>query len=222
MRHLAGAILLVLAGPALADSQLRLDRVLPDADFYRAVACGAPPGGACQTDLVRWPPQAAADLAVSVAELAPGFTRTHGQAGRDALDAAIGQINATGSALHLRRVGDGTPAPIEVWFTDIDEGAPISLPGLALPPGDRMEGARVYIWWNDAKVIDRAVIVLSRDLLPDELDSVVLEELTQSLGFLTDLEGTAYADTSIFSESSNAVSRLRGQDKMAIRRHYPR
>lgn len=212
---------MALAGPVLADSQLVLNRALSDAEFYKAVACGAPPGQGCRVDMVRWPRAVARDLAVRVAATEPRFARAHGAAGVNALQAAMDEINGAGAGIVLRRVGAGEAAPIEVWFSDLGEGDPIVLPGEILPSGDRMEGARVYIWWNDDRQIESAVIILSHDLLAGEIRSVMLEELTQSLGFLTDLEGAAYAETSIFSETSNAITRLRGQDRMVIRRHYP-
>ncbi len=221
MRPFFVAAALCLAGPVLADSQLVLNRPLSDADFYKAVACGAPPGQRCALDYVRWPEAAARNLVVKVAATEPRFAREHGNAGTKALQDAIDEINGTGAGLRLRRAGSDEPSQIDVWFTDLGQGDPIALPGQGLPQGDKMEGARVYIWWNDAKDIDRAVIILSHDLLPEEMSSVMLEELTQSLGFLTDLEGTAYAENSIFSETSNAISRLRGQDRMVLRRHYP-
>jgi Protein of unknown function (DUF2927) len=211
-----------LATVAAADSQLVIDRPLSDDDFYKAIACGAPPGQACKIDTVRWPAGVIQDLPIAVAATEPQFTKIHGTAGDVALDAAIADINGTGAGLHLRRAKKGEAAPVEIWFSDISNGDPIALPGMSFPQGDKMEGARVYIWWNDAKEIDRAVIILSQDLLPAEMGSVMLEELTQSLGFLTDLEGKAYADSSIFSEYSNAVTRLSGQDRMVLQRHYPR
>lgn len=220
MRLRLAALWSVLAGAALADSQLVIDRPLTDDEFYKAVACGAPPGKPCRLDLVRWPPSAARDLTISVVATDMGFMRRHGRAGETALAKAINEINGLGAAVTLRRVEDGTPAPIQVWFSDINEGDPIRLPDVTVPQGDRMEGARVYIWWTGTNLIDRAAIILSRDLLPEEMASVMLEELTQSLGFLTDLEGTGYKDSSIFSETSNAVTRLEGQDRMAILRHY--
>lgn len=222
MRVLALVLLLTLGVPAMADSQLVVDRPLSDDDFYKAVACGAPPGGDCVIDTVRWPEPIARDLMVAVVATQTGFAQAHGKDGTRALEAAIAEINSTDADLRLRLAKPGERAPIQIWFSDIREGDPIALPGLAFPQGDRMEGARVYIWWNELKDIDRAVIILSRDLLPEEMTSVMLEELTQSLGFLTDLEGSAYAESSIFSETSNAVSRLEGQDRMALRRHYSR
>jgi hypothetical protein len=215
------ATILVLACPALADSQLVLNRPLSDADFYKAVACAAPPGKGCVLDIVRWPDSAARDLVIKVAATQPRFARDHGNAGVKALQAAIDEINSTGAGLTLRRAKPDETGQIEVWFSDLGEGDAIELSGQGLPRGDRMEGARVYIWWNDAKEIDRAVIILSHDLLAEEMTSVMLEELTQSLGFLTDLEGSAYAESSIFSETSNAITQLRGQDRMVLRRHYP-
>ncbi|MGL6211355.1 MAG: DUF2927 domain-containing protein [Paracoccaceae bacterium] len=215
------ALLLALAAPAFADSQLVIDRPLSDDDFYRAVSCGAPPGGPCKLATVRWPRAIARNLSVSVVDYTQGFQDRHSDAGREALAKAITQINAAGSALKLKRVKDGARAPIRIWFSDINTGDPITLPDLDLPSEDRMEGARVYLWWQRNK-LTRAVIILSHDLPTDAIGSVMLEELTQAMGFLTDLEGDAYTDVSVFSEFSNSVTRLTGQDKMALRRHYPR
>ena len=50
--------------------------------------------------------------------------------------------------------------------------------------------------------------------------SVVLEEVVQALGLLTDIRSPVYR-RSIFAEDSNSGIRLRGQDAMVIRRHYP-
>lgn len=221
MRLVLFAATLAMASPALADSQLVLDHRLPDADFYRAVSCGAAPWGLCEYRKVRWPAAVANNLKVKVAATQKRFARRHGRAGQNALAKAIAEINATDAGVHLGRVDAHEDAQIEVWFSDLAVGDPIVIPGAMIPHGDIMEGARVYVTWSDAREIDHAIIVVSASLAPDEIASVMLEELTQSLGFLTDLEGRAYAQTSIFSESSNAVTRLRGQDRMAIRRHYP-
>jgi hypothetical protein len=220
MLRAAGLALFLLATPALADSQLVIDEVVSDGNFYRAVACGAPPGKDCAIPLVRWNAATARDLRVQVVQTDAFFARVHGRRGERALDRAIREINGTGAALSLSRV-EAAKAPVKVWFSGLMEGDPITLPGSSTSTGDRMEGARVYIWWNERREIEEAMIVISAGLAADAMESVVLEELTQALGFLTDLEGRAYAETSIFSETSNAVTRLLGQDRMVVRRHYP-
>ena len=59
------------------------------------------------------------------------------------------------------------------------------------------------------------------DLPPGDVAPVVLEELTQAMGLMTDIRNPAYEGVSVFSEDSNAVLRLGAQDKEALRRHYP-
>ncbi|QBX99490.1 DUF2927 domain-containing protein [Rhodophyticola sp. CCM32] len=68
--------------------------------------------------------------------------------------------------------------------------------------------------------ITAAAIAISRDIRRREIASVILEELVQSLGLHTDIASPAYR-RSIFSEESNSVTRLNGQDLTALRRHYP-
>ncbi len=220
--RLAALALALSAGPAAADSFVHLDRRVPDQDFYRAVACAADPGDDCGEPLVAWPARKRQALTVALhAQGDPQPDRRRAQVGQ-ALDRAIAEINGTGADLRLVRQPDGAAADITLWDSDITEGEPIVLPQEGLDGGALMEGARVEIWWNGRLRIYRAVIVIAGDLEAGDLRSVVLEEMVQSLGFLTDLTGNAYATTSIFSESSNAVTRLRGQDAAAIRLHYPR
>jgi hypothetical protein len=210
------------AGTAAADSFVRLDRPVPDHEFYRAVACAAHPGGDCRDPMGAWP--APGRRALTVALHAQGDPRPdprRAQVGQ-ALDRAIAEINRTGADLHLVRHPDGTAADIALWHSDIVEGEPIVLPQAGLDGSAVMEGARVEIWWDGRFRIYSAVIVIAGDLDAADLRSVVLEEMVQSLGFLTDLTGDAYAETSIFSEDSNAVTRLTGQDAAAIRLHYPK
>jgi hypothetical protein len=69
--------------------------------------------------------------------------------------------------------------------------------------------------------ITGAAIAISADIQRREIASVVLEELVQAMGLVTDVVSPAYED-SIFSETGNSVTRLRGQDAAALRRHYPR
>ncbi len=214
--------LCLAAGTAAADSFVQLDRRVSDEAFHRAVACAAEPEGPCREPMAAWPVPQRRALTVSLrAQGGEGANPRRAQVGQ-ALDAAIGEINRAGADLHLVRLTDDTSALITLWDSNLREGEPILLPEEGLDGEALMEGARVEIWWDDRFRITRAVIVVAGDLASSDLRSVVLEELVQSLGLLTDLTGDAYADSSIFSESTNAVTRLHGQDAAAVRLHYPR
>jgi hypothetical protein len=209
------------ATAAAAESRVTFDRPVDDETFYRAVACGAPAGGDCAGPFVRWSPRDAADVVIAVGRTEPGFAAVHGRAGERALDRAIAEINGAGAALRLRR-DDGARRPdIVVVFSDIAEGEEILAPDLRIPRGETMGAAYVYLWWNDRRFLTRGAILVSRSIWPEEMGPVVLEELTQAMGLLTDIEGQAYADSSVFSETSNAVRRLSRQDRAALRLHYP-
>lgn len=220
MKHLLLAA--AWASPAIADSFVELDRRVSDAAFHLAVACAAPPGEGCTEPLAAWPAPQRRELTVSLdAERAARPDPRHGAVGQ-ALDAAIRQINRLGADIRLVRVADGSPAAIMLWDSDILEGQPIVLPEAGMDGAHLMEGARVEILWDADRWITEATIVIAGDLSPSDFRSVILEELVQSLGLLTDITGSAYADTSIFSETSNAVTRLSGQDAAVIRLHYPK
>ena len=49
----------------------------------------------------------------------------------------------------------------------------------------------------------------------------MLEELTQSMGLMTDIRNPYYETRSVFSEDSNSVVKLGEQDREALRLHYP-
>ena len=77
------------------------------------------------------------------------------------------------------------------------------------------------VWSDDDGYITEAVIVLAADLPEDETLPVLLEELTQGMGLLTDIRNPVYNATSVFSEDSNTVRKLGPQDRAALRLHYP-
>jgi hypothetical protein len=70
-------------------------------------------------------------------------------------------------------------------------------------------------------VILKAVIIFTTGLQKRAYESAMLEEITQGLGLLTDIGGAYYESRSIFSQSSNALTKLGKQDIMALGRHYP-
>ena len=73
-----------------------------------------------------------------------------------------------------------------------------------------------------SSVIQSAKVTISDRVENRDLKSVMLEEVVQSLGLLTDIHGRHYHNKSIFSETGWRIKRLRGQDAKAILYHYPR
>ena len=84
-----------------------------------------------------------------------------------------------------------------------------------------MGAAFVYVWWNNRREITEAVILMADDLPASEVYPVMLEELSQSLGFLNDIRNRLYETESVYSEDSNSVNSLGPQDRAALLRHYP-
>ncbi len=220
MRQLALAFLLA-GGPALSEEFVETKGRLSDDDFYRLVSCGAAPGGDCRELVVRWRPTAISDLRVVLNPVPPDYPKALAKAMLAALDQAIAEINASGSSLRLRRVPTGHGAPLVVYLTAARTGEPIRGTGIEGIDGEVIGGGLTTVWWNDSNEITNAYIVMSGDLPLPQVRSVMLEELTQAMGLMTDIRNPDYDDFSIFSEDSNSVTRLGPQDLMALRRHYP-
>jgi hypothetical protein len=204
--------------PAAAQEFVRVPEPLSDRDFYRAVACAAPPGGDCRKPFLRWPEAARRPLAVGLAALPEGLPASHAAPFDAGLDAAIAEVNAAGADIALRRDDDAPDIRVHVVTTPpggviADTGEPM-LDGTALPLALVLLRAR-------EQEITEALVAVSIFAPPDEVPSLLLEEVVQALGLMTDGAGPAYA-TSLFAEDGNAVDRLRGQDAMALRRHYPK
>jgi serine/threonine protein phosphatase PrpC len=69
--------------------------------------------------------------------------------------------------------------------------------------------------------ITEASVLIAEDIAIEDLRSVMLEELFQTLGFIYDIENRYYEGRSILSQDSNATTTLIGQDRKALRRLYP-
>lgn len=219
----AAALLLTLCLPLPAAGQdfVTSSGPLSDDDFYRLVACSASPGGACRDDLVRWAPSDASDLRVAIMDIKPGFPEEKVAPAQAALDDSIAQINAAGAALNLRLVAPEENPHITLHFWDQDEDDVITGMGLSGIDGGPLGAGYVYTWWDGNKHLTRGVIMLARDIALGDLPSIMLEELTQSTGLLTDIDNSWYDTRSIFAEHTNWVTALQAQDVMALRRHYP-
>ena len=211
------ALLVAVAGPVAAQEWIDLPARLSDEAFYRAVACAAPPGGECAKPFMRWPEARRGDLTVTLASVAdtvrPYRLRLH----RAGLDAAIAHINAADAGLRLRRIAQG-PADITVHVVATPPGGIIAGTGQPDLDGYLLPLARVALRVRGG-TIRRGAIAVSAHARRREIPSVLLEELTQAMGLMTDIRGPAYR-RSLFSEDGNSVTRLTGQDAMALRRHY--
>ncbi len=214
------------AGPAGAEGGagadwLAVEGKLSDQDFYRLVSCGAPPGGPCALEPVAWPPERARRLAVALADPPPGVPGEAVHRAARALDRAVAEINRAGAALRLARAPKGAPADVTVHLSPSREGEPIEGTGIPGVDGEVIGAALVTVWWDEAMGLTDAVVVLAADLLPADVEPVLLEEMTQAMGLMTDIRSPAYEGVSVFSEDSNAATRLGPQDREALRLHYP-
>ena len=220
LRRLILACLLTLA-PVAATGQeyITVQGPLWDEDFYRLVACAAPPGGPCAKPMIRWPVARRMTLRVGIADVAPSFPSYRYDIVDRAIDAAIAEINATGAALYVMRAYEGE-LDIPIFLIATPQGGRIEGTSLTELDGAEMAIGRVALRSRGAHIVS-AAIAISQDIRRREIASVVLEELVQAMGLPTDIHGPGY-ERSIFAEYSNSTVRLRGQDADALRRHYPR
>jgi hypothetical protein len=213
--------LCLLASPLAAQEFLSADTRLSDDDFYRLVACAAPVSGVCQKDIVRWSPADAQDVSIGIVQVAEGYPPQLLKTIDAALDAVINEVNAAGANLHLTRSELSTIPDVGIHLLDIVEGDVIDGTGLDPLDGQIIEAAKAQLWWRDDLTVIEGAIVFGTDVDPNEVGSIMLEEVTQTMGLLTDIGGPYYQSRSIFSETSNELTRLGSQDVMALRRHYP-
>jgi hypothetical protein len=202
-----------------AQEYISVPDLIPDEDFYRLVACAAPPGGACAKPMIRWPQARRLQLRVGIAAIAAGFPNYKLDLIDRAIDDAIAEINASGAGLRLSRAYEGA-VDIPVYLVDAPQGGTIDGTSVAELDGAPIAIARVVLR-SRSDEIRAAAIAISRDIRRREIASVVLEELVQAMGLPTDIDSPAYT-RSIFSETGNSTVWLRGQDAAALRRHYPR
>ena len=213
----AALALLLAAAPAAAQEFVPLDAAPDDDAFYRGVACAAPPGGPCAKPFLHWPEARRAPLTVGLVSATPNLDATAQGRFDTALDAAIAEINAVGAGIALARDDADPDVAIHVVPTPPDHV--IAGTGIAGLDGAHLQLGRVALAARDGE-IGEGLIAVSALMRPAEIGPVLLEEVTQSLGLMTDLRGPGL-DASVFGEDTNAVDRLSAQDAMAIRRHYP-
>lgn len=220
---IAALALLWAAGPGVAQDTdfLVTDGKLSTVDFYRLVSCRAMPGGPCESEVVRWSEGTARGLRVGIAPVPQDYPPRLAALMDAALDTVIAEINGVGAALELVRVDKKGQPQVEIFLTGATEGERIRGTGIEGVDGEVIGAGLVTVWWDRSNRISRAAIVMAADLPQDEVLPVLLEEVTQSLGLLTDIRNPWYNGRSVFSEDSNSVASLAPQDRLALRMHYP-
>lgn len=220
MRGVLGlALAVLLASVAGAEEVIRFDAPVSDADFHRAVGCGAAPGGTCSEPFRKWGPRNRRDLRVAVLPADPGYPPAKAQLVDRAVDSAIAALNGAGAGLRLRRVAPDERPRIRISRVNIFEGDfTQDVPGF--PDGMEVGVGQFQYYYTDT-TIERAAILITADIDSTHIRSVVLEELIQSLGLLNDVSGRGYYGRSIFDDDSNLVTTIKGQDLAILRLHYP-
>jgi hypothetical protein len=210
---------LLTTGTAASDYVVSSGK-LSDDNFYRLVACGAKPGGRCPDKYTKWSRQAARKLTVSVSVTDANFPAATLKQISAAVGQAVSQLNDAGAAVSLTLI-KGTRANIRIYLVDAPINGTIRGTGNASLDGRRIEAAFTSInWWTESGIITNAQIAISHGILPQDIRSIVLEEITQALGLIHDIRNPYYDARSIFSEDGNTVTRITGQDRMALQRLY--
>ena len=210
----------ILAGPLGAQEFIESKGQLSDDTFYKMVACAAPENQTCQKPFVKWSQRKAQNITVSLKRIDPAYPRDKLSTINAGIALAITELNAVPNGPRFRRVNDGSKADIQILLLDTAANSTLKNTNIKGLDGVRIQHAWVQIWWNNNNTITRAAIVFSKDVSTASAGSIMLEELTQALGFITDLRNPYYEANSIFSEDSNTRTDLAPQDIKAIQRHY--
>ncbi|MBT8410885.1 MAG: DUF2927 domain-containing protein [Octadecabacter sp.] len=208
----------LLAAPLAAQEYVVTDGPLPDGDFYNLVACGAAPGAACNMPYVAWRKPA---VTVTFAPVPLAYPAVLAKEMSRVLDTTLAQINGSAPGLNVRRVSKSESADIVLYLQPLRAGDTIRGTGRPELDGIPIGAAQVQIWWDEALRITDAVIVFAADIPLGQVGPIMLEEVTQAMGLMTDIRNPYYDSLSVFSEDSNSVVKLGVQDRMALRRHYP-
>lgn len=212
------ALACLAAGPLGAQEYIVTDGPLSDAEFYYLVACAARPGEGCNAPLVRWDP---ASVTVSFAPIPASYPADLARMLDQALTDAVSQINGAAPGLSLRRVSKSAQPDIRIFLQPIRAGDPISGTGYPDMDGTPIGAAQVQIFWDADHVLTEGVIVFAADIPLNQAGPIMIEELTQAMGLMTDIRNPYYEPRSVFSEDSNSVAKLGAQDRRALQFHYP-
>ena len=215
MTRAALALSLALSSAVSAQEFLATDTALADNDFYRLVAWATPPKGDCNKPIVRW---AKTELTIEITKMDLAYLGGKKTRAEASLSQAIDEINAAGTAIQLTR--DDSNPDFPILFLDIPARSTIQGSGFQVLEGKSISGAGARVLAKNGMIL-KSVIIFTTGLEKRAFERVMLEEITQGLGLMTDIGGPYYESRSIFSQSSNALTKLGKRDIIALGRHYP-
>ena len=189
---------------------------MEDTAFYRLVACAAPPDGECAKPFYKWKKT---DITVGIIQRPTAFLGGKLKRAEASVVRAVQRLNATGMGITLRL--DETDPDIQIHLLDIARGQKITSSSRPLLNGRTMANA-ITALDVDGTTINGASIGFSNTMTIRQYESVMLEEITQALGLITDIQNPYYRSRSILSQNAdNSLKTLGEQDRMALIRHYP-
>ncbi len=189
---------------------------MEDTAFYRLVACAAPPEGECAKPFYKWNKT---DITVGIIQRPPAFLGGKLKRAEASVVRAVQRLNATGMGITLRL--DEADPDIQIHLLDIPRGQKITSSSRPLLNGRIMANA-ITALDVDGTTINGASIGFSNTMTIRQYESVMLEEITQALGLITDIQNPYYRSRSILSQNAdNSLKTLGEQDRMALIRHYP-
>tara|TARA_R100000322_G_scaffold66272_4_gene41493 strand:+ start:3948 stop:4616 length:669 start_codon:yes stop_codon:yes gene_type:complete len=212
----------LLPGAALAQEFVEARGPMSDDDFYNAVACGAEPGGECRKPFVRWEREGR-PIRIAIRQMDDAYLGGKRLRAFAALERAIQELNGAEAGVRLVEVDEGAEAEIELFFFDLERGEPIAGTGIEGVDGSPLGGASTRVLFErETGRIRQVAVIFSTTLQIRAYESVMLEELTQAMGLMTDIRNPHYDETSVFAQDTNASTALGPQDIMALQRHYAR
>ncbi|KAG1713636.1 S-methyl-5'-thioadenosine phosphorylase [Nymphon striatum] len=209
---------LLIASPLAAQEYIVTDGPLSDVDFYRLVSCAATPGFGCNEPIIKWDKPV---VRVTFAPIPMTYPTDKARELSRALDTTIVQINSAAPGLNLARVPKSSQADIVIFLQSIRTGQAIRGTGYSQMDGVPIGAAQVQVFWDSHLNLTEAAIVFAADIPIPELGPIMVEELSQAMGLMTDIRNPYYDSRSVFSEDSNNVAKLGVQDRAALLLHYP-
>lgn len=205
----------LLAGSAQAQDYIPSEGPLDDTAFYRLVACAAPPHAPCTKPFYRW---AKPQITVGITTRHHAFLGGKAKRADAALTRALQHLGKV--PMGLRLSASDSPPDITIHLLDIPRGETIT--GTQTLLDSHIMANAITVLNVEGSTITAAHIGFSNTLTIRQYESVLLEEITQALGLITDIENPYYNHRSIFSQSGdNSLKTLGQQDTMALIRHYP-
>lgn len=223
-----GAVALISAASAVnAKDFTRSIGKLSNQAFYKSIACKAKPGQKCQTPLRRWPKPIRKNISVGLVGV-QGVARNGGYVGATerAISNAVKQVNGAGAGVRLR-VYTGNAAQnanIQVHLVKPQgNNRIIKNTGYRLLDGQKANNAISASATVGKYILSSGIAVSVDRVKQSKLQSIVLEEVVQSLGLTWDIHNPYYDKRSIFAQvGTDSVTKLKGQDARVLRMHYPK